>query len=101
MPKIKLICKLQHKFELTKELNVEAKDLTTFYYAIRGYFRTNLTNKEKSQIIDHLSKINDTETLSKIKRRKNIAIQHIFPANYYVEGVKLIGLNKYIVLWGT
>lgn len=102
MPKIKLMCILSNDsgktFDFSRDVIVESKDLTTFYYAIRRFFRVNLDESEKKQLLPHVT---DKDTITKIKRRKNITIENVFPADYYVEGVKLIGTNKYQLLWGT
>lgn len=102
MPKIKLVCRLStaegKNFNFSRNVSVESKDLTTFYYAIRRFFRTNLNDAEKKQVIPYVT---NKEIITKVKRRKNITLEHIFPADYYVEGVRLVGTNRYELLWGT
>ena len=101
MPKVTLVCEIEHeneKIEFVRNVIIDTKDLTTFYYAIRAYFRRNLSESEKEQL---LTQIKDKEISRKIKRRKNVNLRDIFPMDYYVEGVDRIGTNRYKLLWGV
>ena len=111
MPKVKIFCELksptssktkptdEYNFEFCRELDISTSDLTKFYYAVRSYFRKNLTQEEQNQIIEHIPE--DKERIRLIKRRKNIALRDVFENNYFVEGVDKIGPNRYQLLWGT
>lgn len=111
MPKLNIVCNIDsdngklnspdfedYRFEFSRHITVDTKDLTVFYYAVRAYFRRNLNESEKEQV---LHKIKDRDLIRKIKRRKNISLEDIFPREYYVEGVEKVGTNKYKLLWGT
>jgi len=86
-----------NNFEFTRHVEVDPKDLTAFYYAIRTFFRRNVTEEEKDQLLDV---IKDKNAVTKIKRRKNVSLEEILDKSFFVEGVDRVGTNKYQVLWG-
>lgn len=88
----------KYNFEFVRHVEVDSKDLTSFYYAVRSYFRKNLTDEERNQLVQH---IKDKEYLKIIKRRKNVSLEEAFSKEFYVEGVERVGTNRYRVLWGV
>ncbi len=103
MPKIVFCFKYESgeeggdNFEFSRNIELDPKDLTTFYYAIRTFFRRNVTEEEKDQLLDV---IKDKVAIAKIKRRKNVTIEEILGKEFFVEGVDRVGSNKYQILWG-
>lgn len=88
----------EYNFEFCREVEVPSNDLTAFYYAVRNYFRKELTSDERDLIAKHIP--DNKEALKLMKRRKNVTLKDVFPNNYYVEGVDKVGPNRYQLLWG-
>lgn len=87
----------KYNFEFVRNIEVDSKDLTPFYYGLRSFFRKNLTDEERDQLLQH---IKNREMAKVIKRRKNISLEEAFGKDFFVEGVERIGTNRYRLLWG-
>jgi len=110
MPKVKIYCDLkqtnleegtasEYDFEFCREVEVPTNDLTAFYYAVRNYFRKELSSEEKDLISKSMPE--NKETIKTMKRRKHVSLKELFACDYYVEGVDKIGTNKYKLMWGV
>lgn len=111
MPKVSLVCHFdmdngkeatspefeKYDFDFVRMIEVD-KDLTTFYYSLRTFFRRNVSEEEKDLLLQN---IKDREAVKKIKRRKNVTLEELFCKDFFVEGVERTGPNKYKVLWGV
>lgn len=87
----------EDSLEFTRYVEVDTKDLTAFYYAVRTFFRRNVTEDEKDRLLDV---IKDKNAITKIKRRKHVSLEEILGKDFFVEGIDRVGANKYQILWG-
>lgn len=76
---------------VSRQLDVDIKDLSVFYYNIRKFFRLPLTQPEKDQL---LTLTQYPKMISKIKRRKNINYEDLFGNSHYISDVKLVDGSK-------